>query len=147
MIRLPPLLAVLLAALAALLVACGDDDGEDTTTAAAGPDVERYCEISAQMDAAGREEFEALEQDPNATQEDFATAERQLVEENEQLIAEVQEVAPEQIQGDLEVLIQGLEVRAGLTDVAPRPSEEREADRALSDFEKENCPSGEPPAP
>ena len=139
--RISKPLAALLASLVLSLSACGDDDEAQTTVAGTEPDLERYCEIAQQLDAAGSDEFEALEQDPNATREDFEAAERSLVEDNEELLAEVEAVAPEEIQEDVEILIGGLQARAGLTDEGPPRSEELRAERAIGEFEKQNCQS------
>ena len=140
-------LALVLTVLAGVLVACGDDGGGDGTTAAGGGDLERYCEISAELDAAGQEEFEALEKDPKATQEDFEAAERRLVEDNEELLEEIQSVAPAEIASDVKTQVEAVRARAGLTDGGPSGREEQEAELAINDFEQENCPSAESPAP
>jgi hypothetical protein len=129
--------AALLGVAAILLAAgCGDAD-EDTSGATV--DIARYCEITQQLDEAGTEEFEELEQDPDATREDFEAAERRLYEENEDLIAEGQRVAPPEIQDELEILVAGLRSRAGLGDEAPDRADARAAERAIEKFEKENC--------
>jgi hypothetical protein len=124
-------------ALALSLAACGDDDDEETTAAV---DVARFCEINQELNEAGTEHFEELEQDPEATREDFEAAERSFYEENEDLIAEGQRVAPPEIQDELEFLVAGLRFRAGLTDEKPDPAEVRAAERTINEFEKENCP-------
>jgi hypothetical protein len=126
--------------LAALIVGCGgdDDDGEGTDEASSG--LERYCELSRELDEAGSEKFEALESDPNATRADFEAAERELYEENETRIEEAQEVAPEEISDDVAVLVQALRARAGLGGEVPAGA--GDADRRVQEFEAENCDSG-----
>jgi outer membrane PBP1 activator LpoA protein len=131
-----PLLAAL------LLAGCGDDD--DTTTpvgteTVATADVERYCELSKELDAAGEEQFEALEQDPNATNEDFEEAEADLVESNEAQLEEIQQVAPPEIAADVGVLVAGLRARAGLEEGGPSEREQNQAEIRIDAFENDNC--------
>jgi hypothetical protein len=126
--------------LAAALTGCGDDDSGDGEPAAQA-DVGRYCKISKQLDRAGQKQFEELEQDPNATPKDFAAAERRLVEENEDLLAELQQVAPNEIREDVAVLIASLRARAGITE-GPAPKKTAAAEKKITSFEKANCPSG-----
>ena len=131
--------APLVAAL--LLVGCGDDDESEsttTTTAAAAPDVERYCELVTELEAAGDEIFGALEQDGSATPEDFQQAELELLEENEALFDELQEVAPDEIQADVETLVAGLRVRAGLEE-GTSPGDVGAAEKRVREYEKQNC--------
>jgi hypothetical protein len=139
MSRTPSILVAIIVALVLSLAACGD--GDEDTNASTG-DVTRYCEIARELDRAGAEQFEELEQDPEATRADFEAAEARLYEENEDLIAEGQQVAPPEIQEDLDTLVTGLRARAGLTDQAPDPAELSSAERAVGRFEKDNCPAG-----
>jgi hypothetical protein len=122
---------------ALVLAACGDDDSAETTPATA--DVDRYCALTAELDRAGREQFEALERDPSATEEQFEAAERELVEDNEEQLAELVAVAPEEIESHVEVLIGALRERAGLDAEDTDPAAVRDAERALARFEQENC--------
>ena len=132
-------LICLLAALAAVAIGCGGDDGDDESNdVTAG--AERYCELTKELDAAGQEEFEALEDDPDATREDFEAAERALYEENEAQIEEAQEVAPPEIADDVEVLVEALRARAGLGGQVPANA--GEADQRVQEYEAENCGSG-----
>ena len=66
------------------LAACGEDDTAQTSArATATPpsgDVERYCALTREMDAAGTKFFARLERKENATAEDFEAAERRFVE-------------------------------------------------------------------
>jgi hypothetical protein len=120
-------------------IGCGDDDSEEAPEATAS--VERFCELSRELDRAGEEQFEALEEDPNATREDFEAAERELVEENEDALEEIQEAAPAEINDDVAVLVEALRARAGLAD--EMPSDADEAERRINGFEEENCVQGD----
>ena len=142
-IRIAALLAVL--ALAIPFAACGDDDeesgGSDPTTVAS--DVERYCDITVELDQAGSEEFEALEEDPDATEADYEAAERNLIEDNTELLAEIAEVAPDEIRADVETVIAALEQRAGISDEEVPNAEVAAAEKNLKAFEAENCDPAE----
>ena len=125
-------------ALAIPLAACGDDDdGTDPTSVAS--DVERYCEIVELLETAGEEEFRELEQDRNATEEDFEAAERSMFESNEELFDELTEVAPEEIRDDVQILIGGIRERAGLSGLEFSNREQNEAEQSIRSFERENC--------
>ncbi len=131
--------AVLLLALA--LPACGDDEESTTSSeeSAAVPDLERYCELSLELDAAGEETFAELENDPDATRADFEQAEQELIEDNAANLDEIQSVAPDEIQADVETLIAGLQVRAGLASEGPPEEEAASAEERLDEFETANC--------
>jgi hypothetical protein len=115
---------------------CSDDDGDE-----AAPDgtasLERYCELSRELDRAGEEQLEALEEDPNATVEDLKAAERELIEENEDALEEIQEVAPAEINDDVAIRVEALRARAGLADEVPPDA--KEAERRINMFKEENC--------
>jgi hypothetical protein len=138
--RLKLVLACVLVA-PAFLAGCGDDDSDTsaTTEAAAAADSARYCELTEELDAAGEKIFAPLEQDQNATPEDFEQAEAQLVEENQDQLEEIQQVAPPEIQPDAETIVSALYVRAGLEEAGPSSSEVGAAEKRLDAFEKENC--------
>ncbi len=141
MSRAPASLVALIAAVAAsslMLFACGDDDGGGEE--AGGPDVERYCALSVELDEAGSEAFRELESDPEATKADFEAAEREFVESNEEKIDEVSEVAPEEISEDVTTLFASLRARAGLGPEVDE-AEVRAAEKRVQAFDKENCES------
>jgi non-homologous end joining protein Ku len=127
---------VMVAAMALGASGCGDDD-DDEGAPAAEASVERYCELSRQLDRAGQKVFEDLEQDPEATSKDFEAAERQLVEENEEPLQEIQEVAPAEIRDDVATLVQALRARAGLGE--PPQANSGAAERRITEFERESC--------
>ena len=132
-------LALVLALAASILVAvgCGDDD-EGADESAAGPDVERFCELSAEGDRAGEEAFRDLENDPQASKADFEAAEREFVESNQALFDELVEVAPEEISGDVDTLIASVRARAGLGPEVDE-AEAGAAEKRVTAFEKQNC--------
>jgi hypothetical protein len=119
--------------------ACGDDDDEagDTTPSA---DVDRYCELSQQLDEAGSDAFRELEQDPGATEQDFEQAEAEFVRGHEAELDELAEVAPEEIQADVAVLLASLRGRAGLEEQPPDDQAAEKAEKTVQRFERENCP-------
>lgn len=121
-----------MAAVAVLLVTgCGDDE-ED-----AG-DVERYYELTRELDEAGTEHFEALEVDESATEDDFAEAERQFVEDNEDRFDELIESAPEEIRADVDTFLGAM--RSGELSAEGGPSDDAiAAEEAIVAWEEANC--------
>ncbi len=137
MLRPATIIALLLASLV-LVAACGDDDDDASDgTEVAAADTERYCELSAELDRAGQAQFESLEQDPNATEADFEAVEREFVETYEDEIDELQEVAPDEIAGDVALLVEGLRARAGLG--GEEPGGIGKAEERLDQFETQSC--------
>jgi hypothetical protein len=127
---------VIVAAVALVGFGCGDDDGDEGAQVASAS-VERYCELTRELDRAGGEIFEDLEKDPDATPKDFEAAERQMVEENEGSLEELQEVVPAEIQNDVAILVEALRARAGLeAEVSP---DAEAAETRIDKFEKQNC--------
>jgi hypothetical protein len=127
---------VIVAAVALVGFGCGDDDGDEGAPDATAS-VERYCELTRELDRAGTEIFEDLEKDPNATPKDFEAAERQLVEENKESLEDLQEVAPAEIKNDVAILVEALRARAGL-EAEVRAGAEA-AETRIDKFEKPNC--------
>ena len=128
-------LALLVAsALTAVAVGCGEDGGDETAAA----DVERYCELTAELDRAGTKALAKLERDPEATDEDFERAERELVQSHEAEIEEVQDVAPSEIAESVRMQVRAIRARAGLSEPVDE-AEARVAERRVQQFEKQNC--------
>lgn len=129
-------------AVAALLVlgvaACGGGDGDGGETTAAA-DLDRYCELTQQLDQAGTEAFEALEQDPKATRKDFEQAEADFLREHEPEFEEIVQVAPKEIQDEVRVLLAATRGRAGLEEQPPNKQDEQTAQQTVQQFERENC--------
>lgn len=137
-------IAVTTAAAVLVFAGCGDD--EDTTeadtttdTAAAEGDLDRYCELAAELDQAGQEFFQEFEQQEGATREDFEAAERDFLEQNQADIDEIVAVAPEEVSADAETFVEGLRARAGLSEATVDQQEVAAADQRLNEFEQENC--------
>ncbi len=136
-LRRPGALLALVASALLLAAGCDDDDnGEEGDVA--GPDLERYCELSTELDRAGSATFEKLEADPKATEKDFETAEREFVESHQVELDEIQQVAPEEISEDVKTVVDGLRARAGLgPEVAE--ADQTAAEKRIQAFEKQNC--------
>lgn len=125
-----------IAVAAAVLAACGDDD-DKTRTSASGAD--RYCALTAQLDAAGDKFFSELER-RDASPQEFEAAERRFVEAHTQELDRLRRAAPASIRSDLDKLVAGMHQRAGLKPAA-RVSE-REASAAeerIRAFERREC--------
>ena len=127
---------VMVAAVALVGFGCGDDDGDEGAPDATAS-VERYCELSRELDRAGGKMFEDLEKDRDATPKDFKAAERQLVEKNEVYLEELQQVPPAEIKDDVAILVEALRARAGLEAEVPPGAEA--AETRVTKFEKQNC--------
>jgi len=123
--------------------ACGDDDDEPAGDTSASADVDRYCELTMQLDEAGSEAFRELEQDEDATQEDFEQAEADFVREHEDELAELVDVAPTEIREEVELLLRALRARGGLEEDAPAERDVGMAERTITRFERKNCPATE----
>jgi len=122
------------------LVACGDDDDETGGASATSADLARYCELSQELDDAGSEAFKPLEQDPNATPQDFAKAEADFVEQVNPKLDEILGAAPEEIQEEAEILVASVRARGGLEEQPPDKQASQEAEKTIQQFENENCP-------
>ena len=106
---------------------CGDDDDSS-----ASGDVDRYCELTAELEAAGDTAFEEAGED--ADEIAVLTA---FFEENESRFEELREVAPSEISDDVETLYQAnLDFIEG--DESGLEAGE-EADDRLTAFAEENC--------
>lgn len=154
------LLATLLLALALVAAACGGDDGGDdessgttagdtTTTAGddgedgdaggegAEADVDAYCDAVLQIETLAEPDvdFEAM------SQEEAAVAAREFASENLQPLAQqAQEVVPEEIADDIQVLVDAVDEisETGDFSVFETPEVQEASDRAHA-FDLENC--------
>jgi hypothetical protein len=131
--------AIGLGLVAVLITGCGDDD--DTTEASG--DVDRYCELVAELDEAGSDAFAELEADDAATEADYARTERQFIDDHADEFDELREVAPEAIADDLEVLLTEQEKRASGGDQEETSDEAEAAEERIGEFEEKNCAAGE----
>ncbi len=120
--------------------ACGEDGGavDQATGQASGGDSQRYCELVQELDAAGEEIFaDVAEDDPAALQ----AAERQLVEENQDTLDQLEEAAPPAIAEDVATYTDGFRARAqgeSYDEAAVSAAEER-----VLAFEEGACPTTE----
>lgn len=120
-----PALALVLAVTTTLAVGCGDDDE------ALSADEQRYCELTAELDEIGGRVFSDLPEDPS--DEDFAAAEARFVDEADAELKELAEVAPAEIEDDVEEYVEGFRARARGEDVDV-------SDEPLVEWEEQNCP-------
>lgn len=138
------LIAVVTVVTTMVLPACGEDDSDAPTaqptqqeTAGEG-DAEFYCSLAQKLDRAGSKFFRELEQDKEATQEDFEKAEAEFVETHQADIEELVEAAPSEIRADVDILIASLKARAGLGPEVDQ-TQAQSAEERVQEFEKENC--------
>jgi hypothetical protein len=101
--------------------------------------VDTYCALSEELDQAGTEAFEELEQDPDATEADFAEAEEEFVRDQDAELDELIQAAPAEIAGDVETLVASVLARGGLEEDPPGASEAEAAEKAISAFERDSC--------
>lgn len=138
------LIVTVTAITAMVLTACGEDDNDapvaqPTQEEVAGEgDLELYCSLAQKLDRAGSKFFKELEQDEEATQEDFEKAEAEFVTTHQADIEELAEAAPSEIRADVDILIASLKARAGLGPEVDE-KEAQSADKRVQQFEKENC--------
>lgn len=134
--------AAVSAAVVLVAAGCGGGDGAETATEAttAAASTERYCEVASQLDEAGSKAFAQLEDDPDATEEDFQATAKRFYEEHAAEIDELIAIAPEEISQAVDTLVAAGRARAGLdAGDAPTAAEEREAEQRVTQFEEENC--------
>jgi hypothetical protein len=129
---------LLCATLAVGPAACGDD--EDSTAAA--PDLDRYCELVVELDAASSAVFGELEQDQDLSDADIAGAQQQVLDENAGLIGELERVAPNEIRDDVEVSIESTRTRAEQEDTEIPEQDVVDANLRLQEFRRQECPRG-----
>jgi hypothetical protein len=132
--------SIVIAALLVLssLAACGSDGDGEGRAVATTASLERYCELTAELNRAGEDAFRELEQDPDATPEEFEAAERDLVEDQEAKIQDLQDAAPTEIAEEVQTLFDALHARAGLGPPVDE-TEAASAERRVQDFEKRSC--------
>lgn len=134
--------SIALAAVVALLglAACGGDDTDDSdnSRATAAGDVERYCALTKELDAAGEEIFAPLGED--ASPEDYEAAERRFVERHTRELDELRQVAPASLRPDVQTLLAGIRQRAGLEpDMQVSEREASAAEERVRAFESREC--------
>lgn len=141
--RLGASLITALAVAAFALAACGGGDETGTgATVAGAPDLERYCELVAELDrnsaAIFRETAEKAEDGIPSTEE-LAAAQLRVLEENEDLIAEAGAVVPDEIRDDFELSVESARERAEVGDASQPPKAVADAGIRLQEFRRDNC--------
>jgi hypothetical protein len=130
-------------AVAALTIAgCGDDESADETTVAAQPDLERYCELVAELDRNSAAIFTETAEEAEGgipSNEELAAAQLRVLEENEDLIAEAGVVVPDEIRDDFELSVESARERAEAGDASQPPKEVADAGIRLQEFRRDNC--------
>jgi hypothetical protein len=135
--RMHPLLKALPLALlagAVLLVAgCGGDDTSSTGSA----DVQRFCEITAQLDREGTRIFKKVESS-NEGHKVLLREQKAFLKRNQELLAEVQKVAPDELTDAV-----ALEIAASKASAGEGPAVDQqqlsEGQAQVDAFRKENC--------
>ena len=113
------------------LGACGDDDDD----AAAGGDLERYCELARTL----AEPPEDVDFD-TATPEELTAAVKRHFSENRDNIAELEEVAPEEIADDIAVYARVARNIADTGDISEFDrAENAAAIRRQENFDRDKC--------
>jgi hypothetical protein len=142
--RLAPL--ALGTALALALTACGDDEApttrssaESASTSAEGGDVDRYCELVAELNALGEQIFAGLPEE--AAPEEVMLREQELVEQGAAQLDELERVAPDEIADDVPVVLDDLRARAA-TGEQPDAEAASAAEERVRAFDEEHCPAG-----
>ncbi|MEA2453205.1 MAG: hypothetical protein QOG04_1915 [Actinomycetota bacterium] len=117
------------------LSACGDGGSGETTTAG---DSKRYCELVAQLQEAGNEAYGEVSADPNATEEDYIAASKDFYESNQETFDELAQVAPAEINDDVQTLVDSIRGQAGHGPEIPT-DEASPAEARIQTYESENC--------
>lgn len=118
--------AIGVVAAAVLMLSCGGDDDS-------AADTDRYCELVAELEATGEEVFAEVPDD--ASDEDLAAAEAELVQRGDAQLEEMIEVAPEEIAADVEAYIAAFRARGA----GEEGADVTEAEERILAFEDENC--------
>jgi hypothetical protein len=114
--------------------ACGGDD-EGVAQHARG-DVERFCELSGELEQSAEEHFAQL--DERVTQDDFEQAHVEFMEANEIELEDLAAAAPQEIREDVDTTLAGMRAQTG-EEVEVSEAEVDAADGRLREFERENC--------
>lgn len=115
--------------LTASFAACSDDRGNSAAEESADP--RRYCELTAEVEAQAEETFSGLGED--ATEDQVADARKGLLEDVDDELSEMIDVAPPEIADDVEAYVDFF--RSQMRNEA---TEEVSDERILS-WEEANC--------
>jgi hypothetical protein len=121
---------------ALVLAACGSEDSAPRAAQSTG-DLERYCALVREMDAAGSKFFARIEAKKNATPADFEAAERRFVERFTPQFEAIEHAAPTAIRADVRLLLAGQRARAGLGTVDE--AEASAAEERVVKYEESRC--------
>ncbi|MFD2092189.1 hypothetical protein [Blastococcus deserti] len=130
------------AALALTLTACSDESAgrqpsaTPATTSAGGGDVDRYCELTAELEALGEQIFADVPED--APLEEHMRREQQLLDQASVQLDELAEVAPDEIRADVLVFLDDMRARAATGQQPDAEAALAAEDRILA-FEEEHC--------
>jgi hypothetical protein len=137
------LLAALAAtAMAALVLSACGGDGDDSTTTALKPDADRYCQLLTELSDNTNQAYDALQAslpDTTPTADQLAATQRQINEDNADLINELRQVAPTEIQDDFNLSADSAIERANAGDAGKPPKDVIDASERLAKFAKQNC--------
>jgi hypothetical protein len=137
----------LLTALAATCVvalamsACGGG-GDDSSTTALKPDVDRYCQLLKELSDNTNQAYNDLQAslpDTTPTADQLAATQRQINEDNADLINELRQVAPTSIQDDFNLSADSAIERANAGDAGRPPKDVIDATERLAKFAKQSC--------
>lgn len=130
------------AAMALGVSACGGEEENGGQSAEAGDqpaqtaDASRYCELAKQLESNAEQHFSQLGEGGGPTE--FREAHVTFIEQNQDVLQEILEAAPEQIRDDVETTLAGMRQQAGeQVDVTEQKIDA--ADRRLRAFESERC--------
>jgi hypothetical protein len=123
------------------IAACGGDDSstsEDSTTGSQ-PNVERYCQLVAQLDQISTDLFSKLD-DTSPTKAELAAAQLQILNENADLISQIEAAVPDEIRDDFILSERSARERAEAGDASVPPKDVVAANLRLRKFRVQNCP-------
>jgi hypothetical protein len=128
---------------AVALSACGGGgDDSSTSTTALKPDVDRYCQLLTELSDNTNKAYDDLQAslpDTTPTADQLAATQRQINEDNADLINELRQVAPTSIQDDFNLSADSAIQRANAGDAGKPPQDVIDASERLAKFAKQNC--------
>jgi hypothetical protein len=130
------------AVVALALSACGGGDDSSTSTTALKPDVDRYCQLLQELTDNTNKAYNDLQTslpDTTPTPDQLAATQRQINEDNADLINELRQVAPTAIQDDFNLSADSSIERANAGDAGKPSQDVVDAGLRLAKFAKQNC--------
>lgn len=95
-----------------------------------------------ELDAASSAVFGELEQGQELSEADIAEAQKQVLDENADLIGELERVAPNEIRDDVELSIASTRTRAEQEDTDIPEQDVVDVNLRLQEFRRQECPKG-----